>query len=68
MLGIPDNEHDDGIYKPTEVQALNSLGMKAKRVTSSINHTLVLFEDDKGNEFLYSLGISNAKSLGITDD
>lgn len=42
--------------------------MKAKKVRAMYQHALVLFEDDKGNEVLYSVGINNAKCLGVSDD
>lgn len=62
---MPDNQFTDGIFKPTELNTINALNMKAKKISSSERHSLVLFEDKSGKEFLYSLGISNYKYLGV---
>jgi len=42
--------------------------MKAKKITTCWNHSLVLFEDNIGKEFLYSLGTNNFKYLGVPED
>lgn len=42
--------------------------MKAKKAQICWVHSLILFEDDKGKEILYSVGINNAKYLGVTDE
>jgi len=68
QLGIPDNTHSEGIFKPTELGAINALGMKAKKIATCWNHSLVLFDDTNGKEVLYSLGVNNSKYLGVPDD
>lgn len=65
---MPDNQFLEGIFKPTEIHAINTLNMKAKKISSGWNHSLVLFEDNSGKEMLYSLGISNYKYLGVPED
>lgn len=42
--------------------------MKAKKAANCWVHSLILFEDDKGKDVLYSVGINNAKYLGVTDE
>lgn len=68
QLGIPDNTHSEGMFKPTELGAINALGMKAKKIATCWNHSLVLFDDANGKEVLYSLGVNNSKFLGVPDD
>lgn len=42
--------------KPFGLYPLNNLGMKAKKVSCGLAHSLVLFEDKKGKLLLYSVG------------
>lgn len=51
-----------------ELKAINELNMKAKKIATCWNHSLVLFEDADGKEVLYSLGINNYKYLGVPED
>lgn len=47
---------------------INKLNLKAKKVTTCWHHSLVLFEDDKGKESLYSIGINKHKQMGVTEE
>lgn len=62
------DQNSEGLFKPTEIQPLNALNMKAKKAEICYHHSLVLFEDESGKETLYSVGINNAKYLGVNDD
>jgi alpha-tubulin suppressor-like RCC1 family protein len=43
QLGIPDSTHSEGIFKPMELKTLNDLNMKAIKIATCWNHSLVLF-------------------------
>lgn len=70
QLGIPDNTHSEGIFKPIELKTVNDLNLKAKKIAICWKHALILFEDPNNNnkEVLYSFGIDNHKYLGIPED
>lgn len=69
-LGLTDVA-ENGIHKPFALYPLNSLEFRAKRVSCGPVHSLVLFEDKRGKELLYSVGNksgSDAAHLGVPDD
>jgi hypothetical protein len=60
-----------GIPSPFQLYPLNNLGLRAKRVSCGTVHSLVLFEDKKGKETLYSVGNkvgSEYAHLGAAED
>jgi hypothetical protein len=68
MLGFLD-KNEDGLFKPQKIKPLNDLGFKAKKALTCMNHSLVLFEDEKtGKETLFSVGTNKANTLGVTED
>lgn len=66
-LGLPEVA-EKGVAKPTELAQLNNLKFKAKKAECSNVHSLVLFEDLKGKDVLYSVGTSGYKHLGVPED
>jgi len=69
-LGLADVV-ETGIRRPMMLYSLNQLGMKAKKASCGLLHSLILFEDKQGKELLYSVGIkfgSEYAHLGVEED
>lgn len=66
-MGFP-TDKGNRKFKPTLVDSLNELKMKAKKVAVSEYHSLCLFENESGKDVLYSIGKSHWKALGVTTD